>query len=99
MRKAGGSNITTITIAHLVGSALPQFLFTSTDSNSYSDIRVAEDVPTGKDGRLPLPSALGLGTHVAVGEFPFLLDNKKEGGVESKWSNPLENELEDRILR
>jgi len=64
LRKAGGSNITTITIAHLVGSALPKFLFTSTDSDSYSDVRVAEDAPWKKGGRLPLPSALGLGIHV-----------------------------------
>lgn len=59
-----GGDITTAAIAHLVGSTRPEFLFTSTDFNSYIDIRVAEDAPTRKDGRLPVPSGPGLGIHV-----------------------------------
>jgi len=59
-----GGDITTTTIAHLVGSTRPEFLFTSTDFNSYNDLRVAEDAPWRKEGRLPVPSAPGLGIHV-----------------------------------
>ena len=59
-----GGDITTATIAHLVGSTRPEFLFTSTDFNSYIDVRIAEDAPTRKDGRLTVPSDPGLGIHV-----------------------------------
>jgi len=59
-----GGDITTATIAHLVGSTHPEFLFTSTDFNSYVDLRIAEDTPTRKDGRMTVPSGPGLGIHI-----------------------------------
>jgi len=59
-----GGDITTATIAHLAGSTRPEFLFTSTDFNSYIDVRVAEDAPRRRNGRLPVPSGSGLGIHV-----------------------------------
>jgi len=59
-----GGDITTATIAHLVGSTRPEFLFTSTDFNSYNDIHLAKDAPTRKNGRLAVPSGPGLGIHV-----------------------------------
>lgn len=55
-----GGDITTATIAHLAGSTRPQFLFRSTDFNSYIDIRVAPDAPWRKEGRLAVPAAPGL---------------------------------------
>ncbi len=59
-----GGDITTVTIAHLVGSTRPEFLFTTTDFNSFVDVRVAEDTPVRKEGRLSVPSGPGLGIHV-----------------------------------
>ena len=59
-----GGDITTATIAHLAGSTRPQFLFSSTDFNSYIDVRVAPDAPWGKEGRLAVPAAPGLGITV-----------------------------------
>ena len=66
-----GGDITTATIAHLVGSTKSEFYFTSTDFNSYNDVHVAEDAPRMKDGYLEVPSGPGLGIHVderALGE-------------------------------
>jgi L-alanine-DL-glutamate epimerase-like enolase superfamily enzyme len=59
-----GGDITTTTIAHLVGSTRPEFLFTSTDFNSYIDVQVAADAPRRKEGRLAVPSKPGLGITV-----------------------------------
>lgn len=59
-----GGDITTATIAHLVGSTKAEFYFTSTDFNSYNDVHLAEDAPARKEGWLDVPSGLGLGIHV-----------------------------------
>jgi len=59
-----GGDIATATIAHLVGSTQPEFLFTSTDFNSYNDRTVAADAPRRDAGRLRVPSAPGLGITV-----------------------------------
>ena len=59
-----GGDITTATIAHLVGSTKAEFYFTSTDFNSYNDVHLAEDAPTRKEGWLDVPSGPGLGIHV-----------------------------------
>jgi len=56
-----GGDITTATIAHLVGSTRTEFFFTSTDFNSYNDVHLAEDAPMRKKGRLEVPSKPGLG--------------------------------------
>jgi L-alanine-DL-glutamate epimerase-like enolase superfamily enzyme len=59
-----GGDISTAAIAHLAGSTRPEFLFTSTDFNSYVDVSVASDAPRRHDGRLTVPTAPGLGIHV-----------------------------------
>jgi len=59
-----GGDITTAAIAHLAGSTRPAYLFTSTDFNSYIDVRVAPDAPWRKEGRLAVPAAPGLGITV-----------------------------------
>jgi len=59
-----GGDITTAAISHLVGSTRPEFYFTSTDFNSYNDVRLAKDAPAKIKGRLKVPSAPGLGIHV-----------------------------------
>ena len=59
-----GGDITTATIAHLVGSTQPEFYFTSTDFSSYNDVHLAEDAPRRKEGKLGVPSGPGLGIHV-----------------------------------
>ncbi len=59
-----GGDITTATIAHLAGSTRPEYLFTSTDFNSYIDLRVAPDAPWRKEGRLAVPAGPGLGITV-----------------------------------
>lgn len=59
-----GGDITTAAIAHLVGSTRREFYFTSTDFNSYNDLRLAEDAPRRENGRLAVPSGAGLGIHV-----------------------------------
>jgi len=59
-----GGDITTATIAHLAGSTRPEFLFTSTDFNSYVDVSLAPDAPRRREGRLAVPSKPGLGISV-----------------------------------
>ena len=61
-----GGDIATTTIAHLAGSTRPEFLFTSTDFNSYIDLHVAPDAPVRKEGRLAVPSGPGLGVTIDV---------------------------------
>ena len=59
-----GGDVTTATIAHLAGSTRPEFLFSSTDFNSYIDVTLADDAPRRNNGRLAVPSGPGLGIHV-----------------------------------
>jgi len=59
-----GGDVTTATIAHLVGSTKPENLFTSTDFNSYIDLELAPDAPRRNQGRLSVPSRPGLGITV-----------------------------------
>ncbi len=59
-----GGDIATATIAQLAGSTQPQFLFTSTDFNSYIDLHVSDDAPMRTEGRLAVPSGPGLGLSV-----------------------------------
>jgi len=65
-----GGDVATTAIAHLAGSTRPEFLFTSTDFNSYVDVSVADDAPQRKDGRLAVPSGPGLGIHVDESRLP-----------------------------
>lgn len=59
-----GGDVTTATIAQLAGSTRPEFLFSSTDFNSYVDVTLAPDAPRRRDGRLPVPNRPGLGIQV-----------------------------------
>lgn len=61
-----GGDITTTTIAHLAGSTRPEFLFTTTDLNSYVDVRLAQNAPRRKEGKLQVPTSPGLGINVDV---------------------------------
>jgi L-alanine-DL-glutamate epimerase-like enolase superfamily enzyme len=61
-----GGDVATAAISHLAASTRPEFLFTSTDFNSYVDLSVAPDAPRRSGGRLRVPDAPGLGIHVDV---------------------------------
>jgi cis-L-3-hydroxyproline dehydratase len=56
-----GGDIMTAAIAHLAHSTPPDFLFSSTDFNSYVTVKIAEGAPQRKDGRLAASTAPGLG--------------------------------------
>jgi L-alanine-DL-glutamate epimerase-like enolase superfamily enzyme len=56
-----GGDITTAAIAHLAHSTPPEFLFTTTDFNSYVTISTAEGAPRRVNGRMAAALAPGLG--------------------------------------
>lgn len=56
-----GGDIVTAAIAHLAHSTPPEFLFTSTDFNSYVTRSIADGAPRRKRGRLSASTAAGLG--------------------------------------
>ncbi len=56
-----GGDIVTAAIAHLAHSTPPQFLFTSTDFNSYVTVSTAEGAPQRAGGRMAAPVQPGLG--------------------------------------
>jgi L-alanine-DL-glutamate epimerase-like enolase superfamily enzyme len=56
-----GGDITTAAIAHLAHSTPPEYLFTSTDFNSYVTVSIAAGAPQRKDGRLAAGHLSGLG--------------------------------------
>jgi L-alanine-DL-glutamate epimerase-like enolase superfamily enzyme len=56
-----GGDITTAAISHLAHSTPTQFLFSSTDFNSYVTVSNAAGAPRRKSGRLAAPQAPGLG--------------------------------------
>lgn len=64
-----GGDLATTAIAHLAGSTRPEFLFTSTDFNSYVDLSIADDAPRRREGRLRVPDGPGLGIHVDTGKL------------------------------
>jgi len=57
-----GSDITTAAIAHLAHSTPPEFLFTTTDFNSYVTVRTADGAPQRVNGRMTASKQPGLGT-------------------------------------
>ena len=59
-----GGDLATTAIAHLAGSTRSEFLFSSTDFNSYVDLSIADDAPKRQAGRLAVPNGPGLGIHV-----------------------------------
>ncbi len=56
-----GGDIVTAAISHLAHSTPPEFLFTSTDFNSYVTVSIAEGAPQRMQGRLAASSSPGLG--------------------------------------
>jgi L-alanine-DL-glutamate epimerase-like enolase superfamily enzyme len=56
-----GGDITTAAIAHLAHSTPTEFLFTSTDFNSYVTVSTAEGAPQRQNGRLAASTEPGLG--------------------------------------
>jgi L-alanine-DL-glutamate epimerase-like enolase superfamily enzyme len=56
-----GSDITTAAIAHLAHSTPPEFLFTTTDFNSYVTISTADGAPRRVNGRMAASNQPGLG--------------------------------------
>jgi L-alanine-DL-glutamate epimerase-like enolase superfamily enzyme len=56
-----GGDITTAAIAHLAHSTPPEFLFTSTDFNSYVTVSTAGGAPQRQGGRMSASTAPGLG--------------------------------------
>ncbi len=56
-----GGDITTATIAHLAHSTPPDYLFSSTDFNSYVTVSIAEGAPQRKGGCLAASTLPGLG--------------------------------------
>jgi L-alanine-DL-glutamate epimerase-like enolase superfamily enzyme len=56
-----GGDIVTAAIAHLAHSTPPEFLFTSTDFNSYVTVSTAESAPQRVGGRMAAPTVPGLG--------------------------------------
>jgi len=56
-----GGDIVTAAIAHLAHSTPPEYLFSSTDFNSYVTVRNAEGAPERQNGRLAAGFAPGLG--------------------------------------
>lgn len=56
-----GGDIVTAAIAHLAHSTPPDYLFSSTDFNSYVTVSTAEGAPKREYGHLAAPSGPGLG--------------------------------------
>jgi cis-L-3-hydroxyproline dehydratase len=56
-----GGDIATAAIAHLAHSTPPQYLFTTTDFNSYVTVSIAEGAPQRKNGRMAAGQTAGLG--------------------------------------
>jgi L-alanine-DL-glutamate epimerase-like enolase superfamily enzyme len=56
-----GGDIVTAAIAHLAHSTPPEFLFTSTDFNSYVTRSIADGAPRRVNGRMAASTAPGLG--------------------------------------
>jgi len=56
-----GGDMTTAAIAHLAHSTPPEFLFSTTDFNSYVTLSTATGAPRRANGRLTTSLAPGLG--------------------------------------
>lgn len=56
-----GGDITTAAIAHLTHSTPPEFLFSTTDFNSYVTVSIAEGAPHRVNGRMAASKLPGLG--------------------------------------
>ncbi len=58
-----GGDITTAAISHLAHSTPTEYLFTSTDFNSYVTVSTAEGAPRRRNGRMAASTEPGLGIH------------------------------------
>ena len=56
-----GGDIVTAAIAHLAHSTPPEFLFTTTDFNSYVTVSTADGAPRRNHGRMSAGTSPGLG--------------------------------------
>jgi len=56
-----GGDIVTAAISHLAHSTPSNYLFSTTDFNSYVTQRIAENAPVRKNGRMSAPTGPGLG--------------------------------------
>ncbi len=56
-----GGDVTTAAIAHLAHSTPPEFLFSTTDFNSYVTVSTAQHAPKRIQGRMASPTGAGLG--------------------------------------
>jgi L-alanine-DL-glutamate epimerase-like enolase superfamily enzyme len=56
-----GGDVATAAIAHLAQSTPPEFLFTTTDFNSYVTVSTADGAPQRQQGRMAASKAPGLG--------------------------------------
>jgi L-alanine-DL-glutamate epimerase-like enolase superfamily enzyme len=61
---AMGGDIVTASVAHLVGSTRPEYVFSTTCMNSWVTDRFAADAPEARNGRTWVPSGPGLGIEV-----------------------------------
>jgi L-alanine-DL-glutamate epimerase-like enolase superfamily enzyme len=64
-----GGDIVTAAIAHLAHSTPTEFLFSSTDFNSYVTRAIADGAPKRANGRLAAPLGAGLGIMPKLAEF------------------------------
>jgi L-alanine-DL-glutamate epimerase-like enolase superfamily enzyme len=64
-----GGDIVTAAIAHLAHSTPPEFLFSSTDFNSYVTRSIADGAPRRTNGRLAASTSPGLGVGPKLAEF------------------------------
>lgn len=64
-----GGDLVTAAIAHLAHSTPTEFLFSSTDFNSYVTRDIADGAPKRANGRLAAPVAPGLGCAPRLAEF------------------------------
>ncbi len=62
-----GGDIATAAIAHLAHSTPTEFLFTTTDFNSYVTVSTADGAPQRVNGRMAASKAPGLGHHTQDG--------------------------------
>ncbi len=56
-----GGDIVTAAIAHLAHSTPPEFLFSTTDFNSYVTVSIADGAPQRVNGRMAASKSPGLG--------------------------------------
>jgi L-alanine-DL-glutamate epimerase-like enolase superfamily enzyme len=64
-----GGDVVTAAIAHLAHGTPPEYLFSSTDFNSYVTRSIADGAPRRENGRLAAPARPGLGVTPRLAEF------------------------------